>query len=188
MKKLSKTFIAVMMIMCMTIATALTASATTGQTYDRVLVTGTVSKPQTVETFNGVPAKYVKTTSNTGTYCCAQLVKNYYKELYGVSVSNLTSGKTPIVKKGTTTYTCKTVSAPKVGDIYYQTGHWAIVRTVKKNSNGSYTVRIFEQNWKWSSNGNVYCAKARTINTSTYGKSHGVKFFRVYDKKGNPLN
>jgi hypothetical protein len=171
---------------------AVPAYAATGETYTRVKVT---SKPTTVDTFQGVPAKYIPGTnnSNTGTYCCAQYVHNFYQQKYKVTISNLKTGKTPVATGSKTTYKVKQVSTPKVGDIYYQknssgSGHWAIVKKVTKVSSGVYKVQLIEQNWKWSSSGTTYAAKNRTIQTNTYGKTYGVKFFRVYNSKGTSVN
>lgn len=129
---------------------------------------------QTVDTFNGVPAKYIPGTgnSNTGTYCCARYVSNYYKSIYGVTVSNMFTGRTPAASSG---YFYMT-SNPQVGDIGYQTnssgsGHWFIIKSV--NSDGSCCV--IEQNWKWKSGGSTYCNVNRRV---SYGATRGFKVFR----------
>lgn len=165
------------------------AFAAAGQTYTKVKVSKT---PTTVDTFKGVPAKYIPGTgnSNSGTYCCARYVSNFYKKMYGVTVSNLMTGRTPKVSGKNTV---KKVSTPKAGDIYYQrnssgSGHWAIVKKVTKVKSGVYKVQLIEQNWKWKSGKVTYAAKNRTIQTNTYGKTYGVKFFRVYKKNGKSLN
>lgn len=110
---------------------------------------------QVVDTFNGVQAKYRPCNyddAQDSVYSCAAYVKRYYSTIYGVSVSSLQTGKTPVVNKGT----IKKTTSPKPGDIGYHTnsgsGHWFIVKAV--NSDGSYT--IIEQNTKWKSNGKSY--------------------------------
>ena len=135
---------------------------------------------QVVDTFNGVSAKYIPGlyNSDTGTYCCAQYVKNYYKKIYGISVSNLTTGKTPLANKGKFQKT----TSPKAGDIVYHTnskgsGHWMILKSV--NSDGTYTV--IEQNSKYKSGSSTYAYKNRHISSNGKNGSHKVsnlKFFR----------
>ncbi len=127
---------------------------------------------QIVDSFNGVPAVYVKESSNEGTYCCARYVSKYYEKVYGVKVSNMFTGATPIVNKGSISET----QTPQVGDIGYQTnssghGHWFIVKGV--NNDGTYTV--IEQNWKFNKNGDVYCTVNRQV---SYASTKGLKFYR----------
>lgn len=128
---------------------------------------------QIVDTFNGVAARYITGTgnSNTGTYCCARYVSNYYSSVYGVSVANMFTGRTPSASSG---YFYRTYS-PQAGDIGYQlnsrnSGHWFIIKSV--NGDGSYT--IIEQNWKWNDNGRTVCNKNRKV----YNSTRGFKVFR----------
>ncbi len=161
--------------------------AAAGQSYTKVRIT---EDPQVVDTYKGVKAKYRPGTgnTNTGTYCCAQYVKNFYKANYSVTISNLVTGATPNAGNG---YTAKKIKSPRVGDIYYQTnskgnGHWAIVKKSTELANGTYKVVLIEQNWKWNDGSKTYAAKNRTIQPNKYG--HNVKFFRVYkDSTGKPL-
>ena len=138
----------------------------------RVTYSGTVwSQGQTVDTFNGVPAKYTTVKSSTGDFCCAGYVKKYYSARYGVTVTNLLTGRTPVSSSGTFFRTW----APKPGDVGYQldrsgSGHWFIVKSVS----GS-TCTVIEQNWKWTSDGKTYCYTNRTVNFST----PGIKYFRL---------
>jgi hypothetical protein len=132
------------------------------------------SNKQTVDTFNGVPAKYIMGAGNsrTGTYCCAGYVKSYYKTIYGITVTNLLTGRTPVASSGSFHVT----SDPEAGDVGYQLdkrngGHWFIIKSV--NSDGSYTV--IEQNWKWVSGGKTYCRVNRRV---SYGSTNGLKIFR----------
>lgn len=134
---------------------------------------------QIVDTFNGVPAKYIPGYKNSdeGPYSCAAYVKSYYSTIYGVSVSNLKSGRTPLAaEKG---YSFKQISSGVVtGDIVRMPGHWAIVKSVSGN-----TLTLIEQNWKWMSNNKTYASVNRTV---TLGSS-GVVVFRLC-KNGQPVN
>lgn len=129
---------------------------------------------QTVDTFNGVPAKYITGTgnSNTGTYCCAGYVSSYYRSVYGITVANMFTGRTPSASSGYFYVT----SDPKPGDIGYQlnssnSGHWFIIKSV--NGDGTYTV--IEQNWKWKSGNKTYCYRNRKV---SYGATKGFKVYR----------
>lgn len=116
------------------------------------------------DTFHGVKALYRagKNDGTNATYSCAAYVKRYYSEVYGVSVSNLLSGCTPISSKGT----IRKVSSPKEGDIVATTSgsgnHWAIVKQV--NDNG--TITLIEQNWKWQQDGKTFAKVNRKVKTS----------------------
>lgn len=129
---------------------------------------------QTVDTFHGVPARYITGVRNSdvGTYCCATYVSNYYAKVYGVSVWNMFTGKTPSASSG---YFYQSIS-PKAGDIGYQlnssgSGHWFIIKSV--NSDGTYSV--IEQNWKWMSGNVTYCNVNRKV---SYKATRGFKVFR----------
>lgn len=133
---------------------------------------------QVVDSFNGVSAKYIPGTgnSNTGEYCCAGLVMNYYRQIYGITVSNMFTGRTPAASSGFFSVT----SNPKAGDIGYQqnssgSGHWFIIKHVY--GNGTYT--IIEQNWKYASGGRTYCTVNRKVSNATRG-------FKVYRWSGRP--
>lgn len=132
------------------------------------------SSGQTVDTFNGVPAKYIPGigNSNTGTYCCADYVSSYYKSVYGVTVSNMLPGRKPSATSGYFYVT----SDPKSGDVGYQLnssnrGHWFIIKSV--NGDGTYTV--IEQNWKWGSGNRTYCYRNRNV---SYEATKGFKVYR----------
>lgn len=128
-------------------------AATSGRT---VQIT---SDGQVVDSFNGVPAKYIRGTgnSNSGTYSCAGYVKAYYSQIFHVSVYNLLSNATP--KTSESGYSFKQISSNIFpGDIVRLPGHWAIVKSVNGN-----TLTIIEQNWKWASGGKTYCSVGRTV-------------------------
>ena len=131
------------------------------------------SNGQTVDTFNGVAAKYIMGTgnSNTGAYCCASYVSNYYRAVYGITVANMFTGRTPSASAGYFYIT----SNPKVGDIGYQlnssnSGHWFIIKSV----NGDGTYNIIEQNWKWRNGNATYCYQNRKV---SYAGTRGFKVF-----------
>ena len=77
---------------------------------------------QTVDSLDGVAAKYIPGTgnSNTGTYSCAGYVKAYYKAVYGVDVSGLTTGSTPKTSAAGRSFQ-RITSGFQVGDIVYMT-------------------------------------------------------------------
>lgn len=153
------------------------SSGNTSYTTKTVRIT---SNGQTVDTFNGVPAKYIigLGNSNTGVYCCAGYVSSYYKSVYGVTVANMFTGRTPSASSGYFYLT----SNPKPGDIGYQlnssnSGHWFIIKSV----NGDGTFTIIEQNWKWKSNNVTYCYQNRKV---SYSATKGFKVFR-WSKRTN---
>ena len=132
---------------------------------------------QVVDTFNGVPAKYIPGSgnSNTGTYSCAGYVKAYCKACCGVDVYNLTTGATP--KSSTSGCSFQEIfSGFQAGDIVYMTnskgtGHWAIAKAVSGSS-----ITLIEQNWKWVSQGSTYASVNRVV---TYGSTANMRVFRL---------
>lgn len=132
---------------------------------------------QTVDSLDGVAAKYIPGTgnSNTGTYSCASYVKAYYSAVCGVEVHNLVTGAKP--QSSTVGCSFKEVTSGfQVGDIVYMTnsrgsGHWAIAKAVSGKS-----VTLIEQNWKWLFQGATYASLNRVV---TYGSTAGMKVFRL---------
>lgn len=156
------------------------SSQTSGNASYATKTVRVASNGQIVDTFNGVPARYIMGSgnSNTGTYCCARYVSNYYRAIYGITVANMFTGRTPSASSG---YFYVTRS-PKAGDIGYQlnssnSGHWFIIKSV--NGDGTYT--IIEQNWKWTSAGSTYCYQNRKV---SYSATKGFKVFR-WSKRAN---
>lgn len=108
-----------------------------------------------IDSFNGVPA-YVNeknfTAAQDGSYYsvgytngernCAEYVKRYYKELYGMAITNLIPGGHPSGLEMTST--------PKPGDVINTmvdgTSHWAIVKEIKDGD-----VIVIEQNTVYKS-------------------------------------
>lgn len=116
---------------------------------------------QVVDTFKGVPAKYVTYSSNTGTYCCASYVSQFYEAVYGVRVwnINIVNGKPSVAKSGHSVY-LKAVSTPKAGDMM-QTKNYSHVAIVKEVSNNK--AKLIEQNWKYRYNGKLYTTVNREL-------------------------
>lgn len=143
------------------------------------------SNGQIVDTFNGVSAKYIPGTgnSNTGTYCCAQYVKNYYSKVFGIDVYNMLTGRTPQTSAKGYSFG-RITSGYQPGDIGYQTnsrgsGHWFIIKSVSGNN-----LTIIEQNWKWKEGSSTYAYANRVV---TVGTTSGLKVFRLY-KNGQSAN
>lgn len=126
---------------------------------------------QLVDTFNGVEARYALSNSDSDTYySCAAFVKRYYQAVYGVTVSNMFSGKTPNASKGS----FSVASNPQIGDIGYTPGHWFILKEI--NGDGTYT--IIEQNYKFTVSGSICTYKNRHVAASS------VTVFRWSEKNG----
>lgn len=102
-------------------------------------------------TYRGVTTNAVYTTpystslATDGTYGCFALPRNFYSNVYGITVSNLVS--TTAVPKASSGYFTETRS-PRVGDIvrFNTSTHWALVKSVS----GS-TVTLIQQNAWWTS-------------------------------------
>lgn len=173
-KKILSFAIALIMSVTMIAHSGITAYAASDQNV-KITYNG-----QIVDTFNGVSARYIPGTgnSNSGTYCCAQYVKNYYKAIYGITVSNLLSNRTPNVSESG--YVFKVISTDvKPGDIVRFPSHWAIVKSVSGN-----TLTLIEQNWKWADKSGVTYAK---VNRTVSLGSNGMVVFRLY-KDGQDIH
>lgn len=112
------------------------------------------------------------------TYSCAALVKKFYKTVFSIDMDWLMPGNDPTALNAEFVKT----SAPKAGDIYMCSNHWAIVKKVS----GS-TVTLFEQNWCWlgGEKGNTtYAQYGRTVDTKSLDKDIGETFYTV-DKNIN---
>jgi len=138
---------------------------------------------QVVDTFNGVPAKYIPGTgnSNTGAYSCAGYVKSYYQTVYGVEVHNLLTSRTPQSSTSGASFR-RVTSGFQPGDIVYHTnssgsGHWAIAKAVDGSQ-----ITLIEQNWKWRSGGVTYASVDRAV---TYGSTANMKVFRLVKSGGS---
>ena len=110
--------------------------------------------------FSGYDSDMTSLGSKNGGYCCAGLIHQFYKKVYGVKVLNLYAERnysgfgsgtnfkksakdgmyynTPISSDG---YFYR-VSEPKVGDIVASDNHWAIAKKVSGD-----TVTLIEQNY-----------------------------------------
>lgn len=169
-----------LLVLCLVLSLAPTASAMTG-----VKVT---KKGQVVDsiTFKGVtvnaiyaPPDSISNYSSNSTYCCAAFVSKFYRQVYGVNVSNLVkNGGGPKVDKGSFSKT----SAPQVGDVVHRktstSTHWSIVKKVD-----SKTVTLIEQNaWYKRSEAKARVGKTYDINDSA------VTFYRYSGAGGESCN
>lgn len=99
------------------------------------------------DTFNGVEAKYNPWGKN---YDCGELLRRYYKELYGLDIALY--GNRPHVVNNED-YDFVLVTEPQAGDAMFasawarrrSTCHWAIAKVVDVEGN---TITVFEQNWR----------------------------------------
>ena len=172
MNRIAKSCLSLILATALTIGFSIPANAADQYVKKTVCIT---KAGQVVDTFNGVAAKYTTASSNTGTYCCARYVSNYYSAVFDVAVSDMFTGHTPDANYGD--FKKLTIGSDTVlpGDIGYQTnssgsGHWFIIKAV--NTDGSFTV--IEQNWKYTSGGKVYATVNRRVSKST----SGIKIFR----------
>lgn len=130
---------------------------------DRVPITGyTVVDTMT---HNGVLVESRYTTKFSGydsdpEYCCAALVKRFYRDVYGLTVYGLNASDSrpkPNVDRGTFVLT----NTPSVGDIAANAGHWAIVKSVISSEE----VMLFEQNY-WSDNSTALTHRTLSKNSA----------------------
>lgn len=138
--------------------TSLNANAASSYNEQQVVVK---SNYQTVDTFCGVPAKYVLGTSNTGDYSCAGYVSKFYSTIFGVTVWNINMvDDKPSVYSANKKAELKTVSTPQPGDIMQTKtyDHVAIVKDCQGDE-----VTLIEQNYKWTYNGSVLTVVNRKV-------------------------
>ena len=159
MKNVVRKYGCLILMFCAAFLTGLTTGAVPVAAARTVQIT---YSGQTVDSFNGVEAKYIPGTgnSNSGTYSCAGYVKAYYKAIYGVDVYNLLTGKTPQASGHSFS---RITSGFQAGDIVYHTnsagsGHWAIAKAVNGDQ-----ITLIEQNWKWKSGGRTYASVERVV-------------------------
>jgi len=101
------------------------------------------------DTLNGVQSKYNPWGWN---YDCGELVRRYYKEVYGLTVS-LAWDKPNVT--GNDDYWFEVVDEPQTGDVFFASawargkgyGHWALCKETDKEAD---TITMFEQNWRWN--------------------------------------
>ena len=140
-------------------------------TEEYVVVT---EEAQVIDSFNNVPAlcRPGGREDSDQVYNCVVLVERYYRQVYGMEVSNEWQFEIPIAE-GIGYFTV--TDSPLPGDIGYQTGddggpHWFILKRV--NEDGTYTV--FEQNWKGVFDGVTYAS----VNRRVPGTARDLRFFR----------
>ena len=129
---------------------------------------------QVIDSFNDVQAlcRPGGREDSDQVYNCVVLVERYYRQVYGMEVSNEWQFEIPIAE-GIRSFTV--TESPVPGDIGYMTGddggpHWFILKRVNKD--GTYTA--FEQNWKGVSDGVTYAS----VNRRVPGTARDLRFFR----------
>lgn len=135
--------------------------------------------------FSGYDSDMTSLGSTNGGYCCAGLIYQFYKRVYGVRVNNLYAVRNstgtdeglnfkksaadglyynvPMASNG---YFYR-VTEPKTGDIVVSNNHWAIAKKVS----GS-TVTLIEQNYWW------YPYRSTVIERQISSASSAHWFFR----------
>lgn len=130
------------------------------------------------DTLNGVQSKYNPWGWN---YDCGELVRRYYKEVYGLTVS-LAWDKPNVT--GSDEYWFEVVDEPQTGDVFFASawargkayGHWALCKEADKEAN---TITMFEQNWRWNGMAGVGRQISYSKNCYTY--------YRLMNASGNVL-
>ena len=132
--------------------------------FDSITVNGI-----TVEAYY-TPKSEVANYDTDTTYCCAALVKRFYQQVYGVTVTGLYSpSSVPVVSEGSFI----TTTDPQVGDIvrFNNTTHWALVKSIAANGD----LTLIEQN-VWVNNG-TDAIKGRVISPSEDDFAQNYTFF-----------
>ncbi len=119
------------------------------------------------DTLNGVESRYNPWGTN---YDCGELVRRYYKEVYGLTVS-LAWDKPNVT--GTDEYWFEAVDEPQTGDVFFASawargkgyGHWALCKETDKDAD---TITMFEQNWRWNGMAGVGRQISYSKNCYTY--------------------
>lgn len=122
-----------------------------------------------VDTFQGVKSIYRKKYSDTDrTYSCAAFTKRYFMKKYGVVITGLLKGGTPVVSRGHIVLT----NSPRAGDLVFNNVHThsAIVKSVNKDG----SIILIEQNKKL----NGMAAKNRKIILSKKNNGYEYKIYR----------
>jgi len=146
------------------------------------------SQGQTVvDSFNGVPAYYAVGNHNYDSfYNCAAYVRNYYKTIFKVSVSNMFYEQIPVVAEKGYSFKAINVKDARPGDVGYHKnsnedgGHWFIIKSVGANG-----VTVIEQNYKNASQTSVKIN--REVSYSMANTSKNFRVFRLY-KDGQDMN
>ena len=121
---------------------------------------------QQVDELAGVPALYVTYPSNTGEYCCAGYVMRFYRELFGLSVTDInTVDGPPVFSKAGHTVTLVETDAPRRFDLA-QTRERTHVAVVKAPAAGGAVV--VEQNYKYFDGGRLVAERGRVAPSDEY--------------------
>lgn len=144
MKKRSLRILAMTLCLLLLLTGAATASNETILGIEFVPITGTAFA---VDTLNGVNALY-----GSSAYDCTELVRRYYKTLYGVNVLFSDSG---LRVKDNTAYWFEKTDTPVPGDVLYATStargksysHAALLKYLSADGTRA---TLIEQNWSWN--------------------------------------
>jgi hypothetical protein len=144
MRKRTTRILALTLCLLLALTGAAAASNETILSIDFVPITGS---PFTADTLNGVSALY-----GSSEYDCTELVRRYYKTLYGVDVLFYDSG---LRVKDNDTYWFEKTDTPAPGDVLYATGtargkSYAHAALLKFLSDGGTRATLIEQNWSWN--------------------------------------
>ena len=121
---------------------------------------------QQVDELAGVPALYVTYPSDTGEYCCAGYVMRFYRELFGLSVTDInTVDGPPVFSKAGHTVTLEQTDSPRRFDLA-QTRERTHVAVVKYPAAGGAVV--VEQNYKYYDGGRLVAERDRLAPAEEY--------------------
>jgi len=176
MKKMSKKLLAVVLMFISSLLIMGNSMIVQAATTQNIQIT---NDGQVVDSFNGVDAAYVKRNSNSGEFSCAGYVKKYYETVFGVSVSNLLSNRTPIVSESGYEFR-EVTSGILPSDLCQMPHHWAIT----KEADGD-RLTLIEQNWKYKdAQGRIFATINREV---TLGETEGLVVYRLF-KDGQAVN
>ncbi|MBR4621989.1 MAG: hypothetical protein IKO44_00485 [Ruminococcus sp.] len=128
---------------------------------------------QQIDEFAGVPALYVTYPSDRGEYCCAGYVMRFYRQIFGVTVTDInTCGREPTVILPGHEVKLVMTSQPQPFDLA-QTKNRTHVAVVKKSL--PVGAVVIEQNYKYyDPTGQLVAERDRTVTPDEY------YFYRLY--------
>ena len=128
---------------------------------------------QQIDEFAGVPALYVTYPSDRGEYCCAGYVMRFYRQIFGVTVTDInTCDREPTVILPGHEVKLVMTSQPKPFDLV-QTKNRTHVAVVKKSLPAGAVV--IEQNYKYyDASGQLVAERDRPVTSDEY------YFYRLY--------
>ena len=135
---------------------------------------------QQTDQLAGVPALYVTYPSNTGEYCCAGYVMRFYRELFGLTVTDINTVEgPPVFSLPGHTVTLEETETPRRFDLAQtrQRSHVAVVKDPAPDG-----AVVIEQNYKYYDNdGRLVTERDRVANGEEY------VFYRILID-GRPLS